>query len=381
MTGVDGDDPGRGERVNLPANGQGEAFTLEFLRFGPKGGRPKAYLQAGLHADELPGMLVLKKLAEALARLESEGCVLGEIVLAPAANPIGLSQIEGGYMRGRTEARTGRNFNRGFPDLAALVKEQVAGRLGDDAASNVAVIRKAFRETVSVLPRPDAATALQLALFEEACDADIALDLHADNEALLHLYVGKPSWPDAEDLAAELDARAVLLTDRSGGEPFDEACGDPWRQLAELFPGHPIPQACLAATLELRSNNHVTHEDSDRDMRALLRFLVRRRLLAGEPRGLPRLLADAHDVRAMHQLRSPVSGLVVYRLKLGDRVRKDDLVAEIIPLQGEPVEIVAETDGVLFARHDQAWAWPDKVIGKIAGRDALVAPDKKIMTD
>jgi hypothetical protein len=33
----------------------------------------------------------------------------------------------------------------------------------------------------------------------------------------------------------------------------------------------------------------------------------------------------------------------------------------------EEVEVIAETDGILFARHSQPYAWQGKVIGKIAG--------------
>ena len=83
------------------------------------------------------------------------------------------------------------------------------------------------------------------------------LDLHADNEAVVHLYTGTPLWPDAADIAAETGARAVLLAEISGGNPFDEACSGPWWALARRFPDAAIPPACLAATVELRSNNDV----------------------------------------------------------------------------------------------------------------------------
>ena len=117
---------------------------------------------------------------------------------------------------------------------------------------------------------------LRHALLTLAHDADLVLDLHADNQAVVHLYIGTPLWPDAADLAAELGARAVLLAEISGGNPFDEACSGPWWALARRFPEAAIPPACLAATVELRSNNDVDDRLAEDDAQALMRFLMRR---------------------------------------------------------------------------------------------------------
>ena len=84
----------------------------------------------------------------------------------------------------------------------------------------------------------------------------------------------------------------------------------------------------------------------------------------------------------MQQLRSPIEGLILYRSRLGDRVRQGDVVAEIIPpIEGEGVPVLAETDGILFARHDQRWAWEGKVIGKIQGREVLESRKGSLLTD
>jgi uncharacterized protein len=362
----------------LPAVAPGTRREVTVLGFGSPGARPKAYLQAGLHADELPGMLVLRKLAALLADRE----VRGEVVLVPVANPIGLAQQAQGYLRGRFEANTSVNFNRGYADLAAAVGEALDGALGDDAEANVAAIRAAMGEALaSAEPRGEVA-ALRLALLRLAHDADIVLDLHADNQAVLHLYTGTPLWPGASDLAAELGARAVLLAEISGGNPFDEACGGPWWALARRFPDAAIPPACLAATVELRSNNDVDDRMADDDAHAILRFLVRRGVVAGEVRALPRPECEATPLDAMQQVIAPAAGLVVYRVRLGDLVATGATVAEIVdPLGGEPVPVLARTDGVLFARHDQPIAWPGKVIGKIAGSVPLPERKGALLTD
>ena len=372
----------RREVHELPRDGAKAYPPVEFLRFGPQGEGPKAYLQAGLHADELPGMLVLTKLAAILEQYAEQGRLLGEIVLVPTCNPIGLSQTEGGYLMGRVERGSDRNFNRGYPELAELIKDKIASKLGDDPAENVAIIRKAMRKATSKLDAPDAFKAMQRLLIHEACDADIVLDIHADNEAHMQLYVDVENWPNAQDLAADIDARAILLGDESGGNPFDEACGHAWSALRATFPDHDIPHACLSATVELRSNNDVSHNAADHDARALARFLMRRGLIDDEPGSRPRLLCDAYPIRAMQQVRSPAEGLVVYKARLGDTVREGDVLAQIIsPRNGEVADVLATTDGVMFARHDQRWAWPDKVIGKVAGREILPERTGNLLTD
>ena len=154
----------------------------------------------------------------------------------PQANPIGLAQTESSFVSGRIDNGTGENFNRNYADLADLGSLS----LGPDAASNVATIRAAMSARLAAM-QPDGALAhLRHRLLTLAHDADLVLDLHADNEAQPHMYVGPALWPAAEDIAAAIDARAVLLSEVSGGNPFDEACAGPWWALAADHPVCPF---------------------------------------------------------------------------------------------------------------------------------------------
>jgi predicted deacylase len=368
--------PGRRETIALPPIAAGTRRELTALRFGTPGARPKAYLQAGLHADELPGMLILSILARMLGEAEARGEILGEIVLVPVANPIGLAQHRTGFLLGRYENNTNGNFNRDYANLAALVGPRLAGKLGPDAAANVATIRAAMAEALAEQTPLTEVAALRHALLTLSHDADFMLDLHADNEAEVHLYTGTPLWPEAADLAAEIGARAVLLAELSGGDPFDEAVGGPWWTLARENPEAAIPPACLAATLEMRSNNDVDADLAQGDALALLRFLTRRCLVEGAAGAAPAPLCEATPLEAMQQVTATAAGIVVYHARLGDQVRPGDLIAEIVdPLGAAPVEIRAQTAGVLFARHEQPYAWSGKIIGKIAGAEPL--PERK----
>lgn len=366
----------------------GSPYRLTVLRFGAPGGQErsdrgiepgtgrKAYLQAGLHADEFPGMLVLRILAGHLAEAEARGGVHGEILLVPQANPIGLAQTETSLLCGRLDSGTGENFNRNYADLSDLGDLS----LGPDAASNIATIRAAMSAKLAATQPDSAVEHLRHRLLTLAHDADLVLDLHADNEAEPHMYVGPALWPAAEDIAAAIDARAVLLSELSGGYPFDEACSGPWWALAADHPDVPIPPACLAATLELGSNDDVDPERAADQAIALLRMLQGRGFVDGSG-GRPRLSCRATALTAMSQLRSPVTGLVAYRRRLGDWVHKGDLVATVIDPLGEETDLLAETDGRLFARHSQPYAWPGRVIGKIAGEIPLESRTGNLLSD
>lgn len=363
----------------LPADAQGHAHVITAFRYGRPGTGPKAYLQAGLHADEFPGMFALHLLRPMLERAAAEGRITGEILILPQANPLGLVQHPDGFLYGRKETASGENFNRGYADLAALLPEL---DLGPDADANVAAIRAAMRRAIEGLVPASPLEAMRQTLLLLAHDADLVLDLHADNQALPHIYIGTPLWPDARDIAAEIGARAVLLAEISGGNPFDEALSGPWWELARRYPDAPVPNACLATTLELGSNDDVDPVLARRQAEALFRILARRGLIAGKnPGPLPTLACEATELTAMAQVKSPATGLVVYHAALGDKLAQGQLVATILDPLGDEIAVRAETPGLLFARHSQPYGWPGKFIGKIAGTKVIASRKGLLLTD
>ncbi|MFO1372317.1 MAG: succinylglutamate desuccinylase/aspartoacylase family protein [Candidatus Competibacteraceae bacterium] len=84
-----------------------------------------------MHADEIP-LLVAQHLLRQLDQAQAEGRILGEVVVVPVANPIGLSQHLNGRLLGRFDFESTGNFNRGFPDLTAGALERLRGRLSAD---------------------------------------------------------------------------------------------------------------------------------------------------------------------------------------------------------------------------------------------------------
>ena len=136
----------------LPWSHLGSERTLSVFRYGA--GTRKVYIQASLHADELPGMRTAWELKKRLAELESQGQLQGVIELVPVANPIGLDQhLQGSHM-GRFELGSGKNFNRSFVELSAPVAALIGDQLGDDAQANIALIRQTMGQVLDGLPAP-----------------------------------------------------------------------------------------------------------------------------------------------------------------------------------------------------------------------------------
>jgi uncharacterized protein len=362
-------------RITLPSMTPGSARHVVVHRFGTLGARPKVYLQAAVHANEFPGAMALHHLLPKLVQADAAGRVVGEVVVLPLVNPIGLSQLVGNHHLGRYDQLGRDNFNRHWLDLAPAVAKRVGSQLGKDAQANIALIRKAALAALAELQPLNELQTLRVEVMKLSIDADVVLDLHCDLDAVLHLFISRRDWPGrAQALAAELGAEATLVN-----EPYPQALtfsgvnGALWARLAEAFADADIPQACLSATVEYRGQHDVNHALGADDAARLLRFLQRCGAVAGRPGTLPALKAEATPIAGMDVGYCQGSGILVYRVAKGMRVRKGQVICEIIdpcdergPLARTPLR--ARSDGVLFARRlDGTLAWPGKTVFGIAG--------------
>jgi predicted deacylase len=366
----------RTERLPLAYGSPGTARSVLVHRYGSPGRGRKAYLQASLHADEIPAMATLHHLVRLLDAADENGSIDGEIVVVPYANPIGLDQFLSGGHSGRYELASGGNFNRDWPALDRGLAAALDGALGDDPAANVEAIREALREKVEALPAADEMDDLRRLLARLAVDADLVLDLHCDDDALMHLYLLSTHWPDGEDLACDLGCQAVLLADDSGGGPFDECFSTPWLRLAKAFPDKPIPAACLAGTVELRGQSDVDDATATANANALYRILQRRGFIAGGPEPLAPPLCKGTPLAACEVVKAPDTGILSYCVALGETVSKGDLVAWLIdPAAEEPREgrqaIRAGTDGQVLSRRSLKYTRAGWSVAKIAGTAPL----------
>jgi predicted deacylase len=354
----------------------GVRHQLTVHRFGTPGRGPKATIQAALHADEIPALLVAQRLKQALQTLEAEGRVLGEVVLLPFANPIGLAQQALGQHQGRFDLRDGVNFNRAYADLGRAVVPALEGRLGGDAGANTRTIRQALLAAAQALPATTPTEDLKRQLLALAVDADVVLDLHCDAEASLHLYALTPQAALAEELGALMGARAILLATESGEHPFDEACSAPWLRVQQAYPQAAVPLACFSTTVELRGQADTHHGRAEQDAQALLAFLQRRGVLAPAPGSalptLPDPLCEATPLAASETITAPAAGVLVFHREPGCTVAAGEVVADLVCVEtGQVQPLCSGSAGVLYARMATRWAWPGTRVAKVAGRTLM----------
>lgn len=370
----------RTEHDLLPSS-LGSRKTLTAFHYGTAGARPKVYIQASLHAGELPGMLVAHHLRVLLEAADAAGELRGEVVLVPAANPIGLTQRLYHHPQGRFELNTAENFNRHYPALADAIWDAVQGPLSADAEANVTLVRAAVADWLQAWQPETELQSMRRHLLLLAHDADTVLDLHCDAEATLHLYTEEPCWPALEPLARLLGCQAVLLAKDSGGGSFDECLSGLWWRLRDRIldaglqgiPPEALPQACASTTVELRGEADVDHALAAQDAGAIMAYLAHLNVWRSPlpVAALPALACKATPLSGSQTLRSPLSGVLVFLARPGARLAVGDVVAEVIDPTADAASRVtpirAEAAGVLYATVSDRYVHAGGEVGKIAG--------------
>lgn len=358
---------------SLLTSSLGSQKTLTSFHFGTPGARPKVYIQASLHAEELPGMLVAHHLRGLLEAAEAAELIQGEIILVPVSNPLGLAQRVDHKPMGRFDLDTSENFNRFYPDLAKAIAPNVLSAMADDPGANVALVRRAMGEYLHNWAPTTELQSLRRTLLTLAHDADSVLDLHCDCEGVMHFYTEESCWPQLEPLARLLGSEAILLAKNSGSGPFDECLSGVWWRLAEALVAAglraPLPQGCCSTTIELRGELDVSHAFAQTDARAILAYLQHIQVIqCPQQPDIPPFKCQPTPLAGSETLNATAPGVVVFAAHVGDLMRKGDLVAEVIdPIANQTHRIVAGVDGVLYARIRDRYVTAGGELAKIAG--------------
>ncbi|MCM7515682.1 M14 family metallopeptidase [Enterobacter hormaechei] len=289
------------------------------------------YIQAGLHADEHPGLLVIQHLLPLLEKAESEGGIDGTITLVPYANPTGMTQNVLGFWTGRFNLANGENFNRNFPDVAGALETLHASQ---DVRHDTP--EEQLDKVLSPAVQDDFVSAWKKALLREAVRHDVILDLHCDTSGILHFYTNERYAERATSLAAALGIEVVLLESFAGGGAFDEACTLGWQWLAEhkLASAEQIP---FSVSVELRGQADVSDALAAEDAGRILNYLRTAGFVTtGKPVSEPASgdKVKLYPLEGTVHLPAPADGIVVWTKRPGDHVEKGEYMGDIVSLEG-----------------------------------------------
>ncbi|KAA9008130.1 succinylglutamate desuccinylase/aspartoacylase domain-containing protein [Histidinibacterium aquaticum] len=307
------------ERIGIEADSAGQEFFLRVLRFRGTGEAPTVYLQAALHAHEVPGVVALDRLIPRLEQAEGENRLAGDVIVVPQANPVGASQALFGETQGRFDFNGRTNFNRGFPPAGA--------------------------ETDLARPVDER---LKSTLLSLACEADIVLDLHCDHDGPVYLYVHERMLEEGRTLARSLRARAIL-TD-SGEDPFSFVLkvNQRWNEEGRANDRR------FSATVELRSMIDVTADLAEQDALGLYRYLVETGTVVDRLQEAPAEEPVTGDIGAAELVLTPAPGAMMLDVEVGEWVAEGQRLAEIITEAGlERHEIRAPFEGMVLTRFNR----------------------------
>jgi predicted deacylase len=315
--------------IILSGDTAGIEWRLPVLRFkGSDAKAPKVYIQAALHANELPGTALIHFLCGMLREAEKSGQILGDITIVPHANPIGAAQSHFGELQGRFDLGTRTNFNRDFPLISVRERDGLVENL----------------DQYGVVDR------LKRQLMHMALGCDLVIDLHCDDESLQYAYIDDAFWPEAADLASALDMEAVLLSDGESSA-FEEAVGYAWKhevagEKKVLLPGK------LSVTVELRGGRDVYPEMAKKDAAGLFKFLANRSAIETAV-ALGPFTGPAVPLDNIEMIRAPEAGTVLFHRNIGEKVSEGELLATIITRPGMAdgtIEVRAPQAGLIVTR-------------------------------
>ncbi len=376
------------ERIvkKLVGDSPGKSTELTYFRIGPVNAEKKVYLQAALHADEQPGIMVLHHLLDLLKTADQAGELSAKFVVFPMVNPLGMGDIEFGQHQGRYDRDTGVNHNRQWPDLYSAIDQNMGDRLGRDEKENIRLVREAIASWLESYSRVKVRDQWRHLVMSEAHDADYVFDLHCDDESLLYIYTIPQQQETMQLLANYTGAVATLLAEEGGGNSFDEVWPAIWLKLAKEYPDKAIPMMKASCTLEYRGQIDTFDSLNSLDAENLYGYFQAEGVIGGDRKGQPVEAPPATDLRATEIVRAEHAGLLAYCVELGEDVVKGQKIADLIHLDGEQAfmartPVIAGASGTILSRNTNKYVWRGAGVTKIVGSEILESRGEFLLED
>ena len=322
----------------------GTTRELLSLHYGPDRHRPQgrdpglaARRRGARAAGRAPPAPPARRARGAAARCAARSC------WCRSPTPSGCRSACCRRARAASTSRAARTSTVTTPTLLPRAAERVEARCGGDEARNAAAassrpargVRRAARDAPS--SRACAATLLAL-----ATDAEVVLDLHCDDEAVLHLYTAHPAVAAGRAAGAPAGRQATLLAaDAPATTPSTRPARMAWPQLADEL--HEAPRPPGGAAGRLRRGHGRAARRGRREPRTRRRAMPRRCIQYLAPRAaswtasrapLPPLLCEATPLAGSIPVVAPHGGVLVFLREPGATLRRGEPLVEVVnPLE------------------------------------------------
>jgi len=285
------------------------------------------YIGGGNHGDEVNGIEVCLRLADAL----DPTSVSGMIFICPVQNPLGFVSKQRLNLADKLE------MDQVYPgDPSTTVTDKIANAIYAAAASK----------------------------------CDYVVDIHTATTGgrnIPHVYAlhgaedraRRPELLSSSQLAEAFQPDLVIETEADSNYGFD---------LTHLTPSVSIRSGGSGIYIEIGEGNRIEEYYIDRGVRGMLNVLRACGFLGGAQE---RICADIFHSKGVTYLRSPGSGLLHFKKGLGSLVKSGDLVAEIVEPLGDTIPCFSPIDGLVFRIQTTGFAMGgDKI--------AIIAQQKKM---
>ncbi|MEM7611134.1 MAG: succinylglutamate desuccinylase/aspartoacylase family protein [Pseudomonadota bacterium] len=312
--------PGQRRSVELPVTDlythTGMSMPVEVINGRLDG--PTLFVCAAIHGDEINGVEIVRRLlaSKSLSRLR------GTLIAIPIVNVLGFLNLSR-YLPDR------RDLNRSFP-----------GSQRGSAASRLAYI---FCEQI-------------------VRQADFGIDLHtaAVHRANLPQIRAQLNNPVTRELADAFAAPVIVDASQREGS------------LRSFAISRDMPLLVYEAGEALRFDEMSIRAG----VRGVLRVMRKIGMLPGKP---PAPFGDPVIARDSAWVRAPQSGIVVYRAKLGARVKKDEVVATLSdPFGNNLYDVSSPHHGIVIGSAQLPLAHEGDALCHIAEFEAPVAAERTV---
>lgn len=309
--------------INVLTGSDLSSRRLALMEVKSKQAGPVVWLTGCVHGEEVGGIAIIQ---EVFKKLKKEPLLNGAVYAFPLMNPMGFE------MGSRSIGVSGDDLNRSFPGNA---KGSLAERIAD----------KIFTTIMATKPT-------------------LVLDLHNDWTQSIPYTLIDP-YPGAEHKEAYEKVKTyaqqtgfVVINEQE--EPDDK--DDLKRTLSGSLLHHNIP----AITLELGEAYIVNEKNVEEGVKAIWNILVKLEMVNPVEQTMEYPIPaelKGKILRYSHQPVSSSSGIIRFKVKPGQLVKKDQPIAKIHNVFGKLQQtLVAERDGIVLGHADSSVALPGEPI-------------------